>query len=195
MASLIKPLVLGLALALGGTAWAQDSATSDEGASAPQGEQPANARQTYLLEKFTDWEARCETTPNGKDTCHLYQMLREPNGNPVAEMIVFGAEPRENAVAFMTVITPLSTLLPPGLAISIDNSKPIRLPFSFCIQIGCFVRVPMAADSVAALKAGAKASIRIVPADAPDKPVDIPVSLSGFTAGFEAVNLANGVQQ
>lgn len=194
MASFTKPLLLALALTLGSAAGAQDTPAPAEGA-AQQGQQPANARQTYLLEKFTDWEARCETVAEGKDTCHLYQMLRESNGNPVAEMIVFGVAPRENAVAFLTIITPLSTLLPPGLAISIDDSKPIVLPFSFCIQIGCFVRVPMAADSVAAMKKGAKASIRIVPADAPDKPVDIPVSLSGFTAGFEAVNLANGVQQ
>ena len=43
------------------------------------------------------------------------------------------------------------------------------------------------ADEVAGFKKGAKATMTIVPAAAPDQKVALDISLKGFTAGYDAV--------
>ena len=43
-------------------------------------------------------------------------------------------------------------------------------------------------DELAQFKRGAKARIVIVPASAPDAEVVLEISLSGFTAGFDAIS-------
>ena len=61
----------------------------------------------------------------------------------------------------------------------------------YCAAQGCISRVGFTADELVGLKKGAKAVFTIVPAVAPDKTVDLDLSLKGFTDGFTAVKTAN----
>lgn len=148
----------------------------------------AQVGQGYLATTFDLWEQRCEKTADGKDPCELFQLLKDGEGNAVAELSMFALPAGGKATAGATVVVPLETLLTASLTIQIDTSEPKLYPFSFCTQIGCIARVGFTAEEVEQFKKGAKATVTVVPAAAPDTAVNLDVSLKGFTAGFEAVS-------
>ncbi len=146
---------------------------------------------SYVAESFEDWEQRCVRTEDGSDPCQLYQLLRDSEGNAVAEMSVFPLPPGREAAAGATIITPLETLLTRNIRLSVDGGQAKRYPFDFCAQQGCFARIGLTAAEVQQLKRGAEAQLTIVPAAAPDQQIDLGISLAGFTAGFDATTEAN----
>ena len=191
---LLKPLLLGIALAFGGAAMAQTEQPAVDGLDLGTEVADPNAPgTTYVPETFGDWEMRCVRAKEGNDPCQLYQLLKDGNGNSVAEMSVFGLKDGGQAAAGATIITPLETLLTPAVTIQVDDAKAKRYPFTFCTGIGCFSRIGLTAAEVTAFKRGNAALMQIVPAGAPDQKVNLAISLTGFTACYDAVNAANGV--
>lgn len=149
--------------------------------------------ETYTAASFEQWEQRCVRTESGIDPCQLYMLLKDAQGNSVAEFTIFGLPPGADseAVAGATFIAPLETLLTSGMRMQIDTGASKVYPFTFCAEIGCVVRLGFTAEEVAAMKSGANAVISIVPFVAPDQKVVLTVSLKGFTAGLAAVDAAN----
>ncbi len=206
MKNLTRSLAIIAAVLLAQVAFAQDTAPADpaapaEGTAADVPAVPATepglalgeevtaggVGTSYTQEVFTDWELRCIRAAEGNDPCQLYQLLSDEAGNSVAEMTLFTLPGGQQAVAGATIITPLETLLTEEIMIQVDTSSPKRYPFSFCTSGGCVARIGFTAEDVAALKAGNKATITIVPVAAPDQKVNLNLSLKGFTAGYEAV--------
>ena len=148
---------------------------------------------TYVAGTFEAWEQRCVRTESGIDPCQLYVLLKDQEGNSVAEFTMFSlpAGSEGPAVAGATFIAPLETLLTTGMTLQIDATAPKAYPFTFCTQIGCVARLGFTAAEVDQMKKGASATIVIVPFVAPDARVELPVSLKGFTAGLAAVDAAN----
>ncbi|WP_242679004.1 invasion associated locus B family protein [Rhodobacter calidifons] len=148
---------------------------------------------TYVAANFEAWEQRCVRTETGKDPCQLYMLLKDKDGNSVAEFTMFNLPKGTQgpAVAGATFIAPLETLLTAGMMLQIDSAKPKAYPFTFCTQIGCVARVGFTAEEIAQMKKGANAKIVIVPFVAPDEKVELTLSLKGFTAGYDAVAAAN----
>ena len=148
---------------------------------------------SYVAAAFDDWEQRCIKTDLGADPCQLYQLLKDDQGNSVAEFSIFTLpEGTEGpAVAGATFIAPLETLLTAGLLISVDGGKPRAYPFTFCASIGCVARIGFTADEVTQFKKGANTALTIVPFVAQDQKVVLNASLKGFTAGLDAVTAAN----
>ncbi len=144
--------------------------------------------QTYIEAEFGDWELRCVKSEAGNDPCQIYQLLEDQNNNPVSEITVFGVDPGQRAAAGATIITPLETLLTRGLQVSVDGGPAKTYAFSFCREVGCFARIGLEQAEVDAFKRGAVATVRMVPAAAPDQEVVLDVSLTGFTAAFDALN-------
>ncbi len=142
---------------------------------------------TYVDEVFNDWERRCTVNPEGADPCHLYQLLKDGAGQPIAEINVLTLPPGLEAAAGITIIAPLETLLTQQLTIGIDSHPAKRYPFKFCATVGCVSQIGLTAEEVAAYKRGAEARIMIVPAGAPDNQVVLNLSLTGFTAGFDSL--------
>lgn len=153
----------------------------------PLTQETAEVGQTYTLAAFEQWEQRCTKLADGSDPCQLYQLLKDKDGNNVAEISMFALPAGGQAAAGATIIAPLETLLTANLLLAIDGTKPKIYPFTFCAQIGCIARVGFTADEVNQFKKGAKATMTIVPAAAPEQKVDLDVSLKGFTAGYDAV--------
>ena len=141
----------------------------------------------YIRETSGDWEVRCVRTQDGNDPCQLYQLLTDESGSSVAEITVFPLPEGGQAVAGATIITPLETLLTEQITIQIDGGGAKRYPFSFCTRSGCVSRIGLLPEDLSAFRAGNNARIRIVPVAAPDQEVVVSASLSGFTAGFEAI--------
>lgn len=156
------------------------------------GQEDAAVGQPYTLEEHGDWDVRCVRSGGDADPCQLYQLLKDDEENNVAEVSIFPLpDGAGEAVAGATIITPLETFLPAQIALTVDNGAAKRYPFSWCSSIGCFSRVGFTAEEIAGFRRGARATLSIVPVAAPDQSVDLTISLSGFTAGYEAVAEAN----
>ena len=142
--------------------------------------------QTYTAETHGDWEIRCLRVPEGEaEPCQMYQLLTDGQGAAVAEFNLFDLPDEGQVVAGATIVTPLDTLLTGQLRIQIGTREPLVYPFRFCQAVGCFVRVGLTEANLDDYRAGASATITIVPLQAPDQTVNLEASLSGFTAAFE----------
>lgn len=179
-------LIAGLT-ALPMAAAAQDESAAD---SLPVGQTPVG--ETYTAETHGDWEIRCIRAEEGQpEPCQLYQLLRDENGGPVAEFNVFDLPDEGEVVAGATIVTPLETLLPPGIRLRVDNGGWSEYPFAFCQPVGCFSRLGLTQADVDAMRAGAEAYVALVPLPAPDQVIEVSASLTGFTAGFAALQDRN----
>ncbi len=156
-----------------------------------EGAAPDGIGSTYLAATHGSWEQRCVRTEDGADPCQLYQLLKDGEGNSVAEINLFSLPPGSEAAAGATAIVPLGTLLTEGLLLAVDTAEPKRYPFSWCSDVGCIARLGFTAEEVEALRKGSAATLSIVPVMAPDQRVTLNISLSGFTAGLKAVDEAN----
>ena len=164
-----------------------EEAQSELSLGTPENAEP-QVGQTYVAEVFTDWELRCVRTEDGNDPCQLYQLLLDPSGNAVAEFSVFTLPEGQEAAAGATVITPLETLLTAQLRLAVDSGQAKRYPYSFCTQVGCFARLGFLDAEIEEFKRGSAANVTIIAAGAPEQPVELSMSLSGFTAGWDRLN-------
>ncbi|WP_417587639.1 invasion associated locus B family protein [Pararhodobacter oceanensis] len=158
-------------------------AEADAEAQAPQPGQP------YSVSTHNDWEVVCSIVDEaGTEACELYQLLLDESETPIAEISVSALPFGSEFAAGITATTPLETFLPTGMGWRIGNAEEMRIePFRVCTVVGCVVRMGMTAEEVDAMKAGATATVTIAPFVAIDQPIEISVSLSGFTAGYEAL--------
>lgn len=69
--------------------------------------------------------------------------------------------------------------------LSVDGGQARRYPFTFCNQGGCVARVGFTQAEIDQFKRGNAATVRLVPAAAPDQEIVLSMSLKGFTAGFD----------
>ena len=196
-------LSLAALLALSTAAGAQQAATDEgtaaddaDGLSAPvtgldTGRAVAEENDAYIKETHGDWSVRCFPNEGGEDLCQMYQLLTESEGNPVAEFTLYRLAGAGNIAAGATIAVPLGTLLTEEMKLSVDGGKAKSYAYSFCTMGGCFSRIGLTGSEVEALKMGAQAQIGIIPAQAPDQTVRIDVSLSGFTAAYEASSTLN----
>lgn len=155
------------------------------------GREVAEKNQPYIKETNGDWSLRCFPNETGEELCQMYQLLTEAEGNPVAEFTLYRLAGAGNIVAGATIAVPLGTLLTEEMKLSVDDAKPKSYAFSYCTMGGCFSRIGLTVPEIEALKKGAAAQIVIIPAQAPDQTVRIGVSLSGFTATYDAASTLN----
>ncbi len=154
---------------------------------AAAGSAPAPAAPPAPVVKATngDWETRCIDTGSAGQACQLYQLIKDQKQNSVAEISIFPLPSGQKATAGATIITPLETLLTRDVTLQIDSAPAKVYPFTFCTTRGCVARVGFSDNEVAAMKKGHEIKMQITPAAAPDKPVDLTISLKGFTAGYD----------
>ena len=210
MTPMLARLALGLTLCLAGVIPAASQTATDTTTAAPATPDPAavapadggvsmgipdgmpdqahaEVGKVYLAANFDAWEQRCVKTADGSDPCQLYQLLKDPNGNPIAEISFFTLPDGGQAAAGATIMLPLETLLTANLRIAVDAAVAKLYPFSYCTVSGCLAKVGFTGDELANMQKGTNATLTIVPAAAPDKTVVVAVALKGFTAGYKAI--------
>lgn len=139
----------------------------------------------YVREKHGDWEVRCV---KGKETgCNVYQLLKGTEGNSIAEFNMEALPKGGQAAGGVTLITPLGTLLPAQATLRVDANPAKRYPYSWCEQAGCISRFGLTDAEIAGMKKGANAKIAIVSVVDPEKPIDLNLSLTGFTAAWDSI--------
>lgn len=154
---------------------------------APEPQEPQPGQQ-YLSEIHGDWAVRCLKVEEGDDPCQMYQLLNDTDGNAVAEIAIVVLADSGQAVAGATIVAPLETLLTEQLTLRVDGGQARRFPFNFCNVGGCVTRLGLTEQDIALFRRGAEATLRMVPAAAPDQDVTVTMSLSGFTAAFNAAS-------
>lgn len=205
MTKALLPLGLAALIGFGTAALAQDTpATTEETAATETAEAPSDLNmgvpldaegramlevgQPYIQEEFGDWALRCLKAPEGEDDpCQLYQLLLDEEGNAVAEMTMFPIAGEGEAKAGATIVVPLETLLTEPLKLAVDGGQARAYPYSFCNRAGCVARLGFTQGDLDGFKAGANATLSLVPAAAPDQTVSLGISLSGFTAGITSM--------
>lgn len=203
-ASLIAMLVLG------GTLSAQETAPAVDGAAAPAADTAENATTTteqaaaptepqpgdvYEKSVHGDWSVRCIVVQDDADICQMYQLLKDADDNAVSEIAIVPLSQGE-AVAGASIVAPMETLLAEPILLSIDGGDPKRYGFTVCsarplsplLASGCLARVGLRAEELAAFKRGNAGKLVLVPAANPQAKVELTISLSGFTAAYDALS-------
>jgi invasion protein IalB len=152
--------------------------------------------EPYVAEVFTDWELRCITAAEDgqPERCEMFQLLLDEQDNPVAVFrMSVPLVANEDQVAAAVIVTPLETLLTPGIRIRIDDSEPVGVPYTLCETTGCLARIPLTEENVEAFKAGGDTFLDIFALVRSDLgeiggvPVPLSASLRGFTAAYDAM--------
>lgn len=166
---------------------ASDAPPAADAAAAPTDNADPQVGQYYAKSTDDDWTTRCLKAEQGKDPCELYQLLQDDEGNSVAEMTVIPLT-NGDVAAGATLVAPLETDLIQGLGFAVGNAEPNGYPFSFCAPVGCVSRLGFTEAEVTALKRGSTATVSLLPFGGDrENPVRLTVSLSGFTAAFDAL--------
>lgn len=195
-AALVLRFFAVLFLVAGHTALAQDAAPADAEAPAEEaapadtsgqdaGPVPAAAPPSEISrETFGAWELQC--TPD-KSECRMFKLAVDAAGSPVAEIRIFKSPPGAGGAGVVQVVTPLGTLLTAGFQITVDGEPLLTDSYDFCLQEGCYVQFALEEQVLTAFQRGANATLRVLSANSPDQPIDLVVSLTGFTAGHSAL--------
>ena len=157
------------------------------GAAGPGTEPPAAPPQPEItVTEQGDWDVGCVA---GTSNCEMQQVALDAEGNPVVLVRVVKLPEAEDAEALAVFNTPLGTLLPVGLGFQIDSGETGALPFEWCVQEGCIVRLGLRGEDVSALKRGRIVNLRVASIGDPDQPVALTLSLAGFTAAYDSLGV------
>ena len=141
------------------------------------------AAQGVVRSVHGDWQIRCDT-PAGAQTeqCALIQSVTAED-RPNVGLTVIVLKTADQRSRLMRVLAPLGVLLPSGLGLKIDQADVGRAGFVRCLPNGCVAEVIMDEKLIGQLKSGQIATFIIF--QTPEEGIGIPVSLSGFTQGFD----------
>lgn len=167
-----------------------DAAATPEAAPAEAAENAEpQAGQYYVKATNNDWTTRCIKAGQGKDPCELYQLMKDAEGNSVAELTVIPLKNSDDVAAGATLVAPLETDLIQGLGFAVGTAEPRGYPFSFCAPVGCVSRIGFTQAELDTLKRGKDATLTLLPFGGDrEQPVQLKLSLSGFTAAFDALS-------
>lgn len=148
---------------------------------APQAHAQAKAG---IKKSFGDWQIECGKPPGARSQrCLLLQSVEDEDRSNVGLKVIFLVTSKGDRV--LRVIAPLGILLPFGLGLQIDK-EPIGdkpLPFIRCLPLGCISEIIVKDALLDKFKTGTTALFIIV--ETKEEGRAIPVSLKGFTKGFE----------
>lgn len=149
-----------------------------------QGNLPALA-QGEVRSTHGDWQMRCDTPPGASgEQCALIQNVTASDRENVGLSVII-LKTADKQARILRVLAPLGVLLPSGLGLRVDNADIGRAGFVRCLPNGCIAEVILEEDLLSKLKAGAQATFIIF--QTPEEGIGIPISLNGFSAGFDAL--------
>jgi invasion protein IalB len=141
------------------------------------------AAQGVVRSVHGDWQIRCDTPPGAQsEQCALIQSVTAED-RPNVGLTVIVLKTADQKSRLMRVLAPLGVLLPSGLGLKIDQTDVGRAGFVRCLPNGCVAEVVMDDKLVGQLKSGQLATFIIF--QTPEEGIGIPLSLSGFGAGFD----------
>jgi invasion protein IalB len=163
--------------------WVRRAAAASLGA-ALMSTGPAQA-QGVVKNTFGDWQLRCETPAGAQaEQCAIVQNVAAED-RPNVSLVIIVLKTADQKSRLLRVVAPLGVLLPAGLGLKIDQTDIGRAGFVRCLTTGCVAEVVMEDSLVHQLKNGQTATFIVF--QTPEEGIGIPVSLSGFAQGFDAL--------
>ncbi|WP_407493526.1 invasion associated locus B family protein [Pseudooceanicola sp. MF1-13] len=142
----------------------------------------------YVREENGDWQTQCVRAEDpATEPCQLYQLLRGAENNPVAEVIIEKLPAGGQVAAGATILVPHGTALARDMRIAVDGGKGKVYRYAFCDSNACYARIGLLPEDIASFKQGAGATVTLFAFERLDNPVELSLSLSGFTAGYDAL--------
>lgn len=149
-----------------------------------QGHSPALA-QGEVRATHGDWQMRCDTPPGASgEQCALIQNVTAADRENVGLSVII-LKTADKQARILRVLAPLGVLLPSGLGLRVDNADIGRAGFVRCLPNGCIAEVILEDELLTKLKGGSQATFIIF--QTPEEGIGIPISLNGFSAGFDAL--------
>ncbi len=135
---------------------------------------------------YDNWTVRCEKQDD-KESCFIFQNLVLQEGGSRLLHVAVGYLPGVKKVPVILVSMPLGISLPPGASIRIDEEDPIKFQIERCETSGCRGGFKLKEIMLTSFKEGKMATVTFH--DGHRKAIDVPLSLSGFSEGLEALML------
>lgn len=140
------------------------------------------AGEPELKATHGDWQIYCNTDDLGAQQCFMGQALDEETSGRRALTAMVLKAPDGSVALRMTV--PLGVLIPAGVNLTIDAADIGDVGYVACFPDGCMTQVGLSPEVLAQLKGGVEAVVTVQDFDG--QPIALPLSLSGFTAAFDA---------
>ncbi len=136
--------------------------------------------------KYKDWTIGCEKLDESskKQLCHTFLNVTNKESKKPVMQVAVGYLPGQNNPQVLITL-PLGVMLVPGLEFSGGTMKPVRIPYSVCTPNGCTAGLILEKEMVNKLKSGDKGKVKF--ASVQNQVLEIPFSLSGFTAAFNSL--------
>ena len=96
-----------------------------------------------------------------------------------------GYIPNKENELFAFAVTPLGSILPPGVGISVDEKEKFGGAYAFCIPMGCQAEMKLTDTELKALKSGK--AIEIMFRLMGQGVVKVPIELKGFSAAINSL--------
>lgn len=151
---------------------------------------PASAQDNVITPQATtatyrDWTLRCDHLPDTppRTVCEVAQAVRAPDGQAVLAQIVLG-RPAPDQPTKLIVQLPAGVWLPAHVTLTAPSGEAATATFTRCLQL-CVADTDTDDSLIAALKAATEAA-RLTFQDGNRRPIELPISLNGFTAAITA---------
>ena len=141
--------------------------------------------QGEVKAKYGDWDLRCDTPAGAQNQqCVIMQFVTAEDRENVGLSVVV-MKTADKQARILRVLAPLGVLLPRGLGLRIDETDMGTTGFIRCLPNGCVSEVLMDDTLVEQLRSGGQAMFIIF--QTPEEGIGVPISLSGFGEGFDAL--------
>lgn len=132
-----------------------------------------------------EWQMRCETPPGAKsEQCALVQNVMAED-RPNLTLLVIALKTADGKARLLRMVAPLGILIPAGVGLKIDQNDIGRAGYVRCLNTGCIAEAVLDDTLLNQLKVGQSATFIVF--QTPEEGVGIPVSLTGFGPGFDAL--------
>ena len=142
---------------------------------------PAAAAETAAPAPL--WHTSCAKDGTGRTACTVEQFAVAMPQNVVAAHIRLSAAGQPDQM-LMRLTVPLGVRLAPGVALSIDDAKPIELPFERCLADGCQASAVLDKTALATFTRGKTLIVRYAMPEA-TAPLNIPIRLQGLADALQ----------
>lgn len=135
--------------------------------------------------KYGGWAIICNTPPGAQtEQCALIQNVVAED-RPEMGLSVVVLRTADNKATILRVLAPLGVLLPNGLGLNVDGKDIGRAYFVRCFKDGCYAEVILDSKLLETMKSGKSATFIVF--QTPEEGIGIPVDLTGFAEGFDAL--------
>ncbi len=135
---------------------------------------------------YDNWTVRCEEQGE-QESCFIFQNLVLQEGGSRVLHVAIGYLSAAKKSPVILVSMPLGISLPPGASIRIDDQEPIKFQIERCESSGCRGGFKLKESMLVAFRAGKEAIVTFH--DGHRKAIDVPLSLTGFSAGLESLKM------